>query len=79
MMLRRIYVSLLCAVTIAFLFGGLLWSAAQAQDKAKPPSASQAPEAKPLVAEELSLEKLKAKRAEVEASTALSDTVKKST
>jgi potassium efflux system protein len=56
----------------------LIWSGAQAQDKAKPPSASQAPEAKALGAEEWTLEKLKAKRAELEASTTLSDTLKKS-
>jgi potassium efflux system protein len=65
-------------LAVALMLAVMTWSGVQAQDKAKPPSASQAPDAKPSVAEEWSLEKLKAKRAEVEASTTLSDTVKKS-
>ena len=78
-MFRRLYVSHLGALAIIFLFAALIWSGAHAQDKAKPPSDGRSPDARPLVAEELSIEKLKAKRAEVEGSTALSDTVKKST
>ena len=78
-MVKRLNVSHLWAVAILFLFAALIWSGAQAQDKAKQATESRPSDAKPLVAEELSIEKLKAKRAEVEGSTALSDTVKKST
>ena len=78
-MLRRLRMSHSRAVIIALFFAALTWSGVQAQDKAKQTSESRAHEAKPLAAEELSLEKLKAKRAEVEASTTLSDPVKKST
>jgi potassium efflux system protein len=76
---RKLCVTHLRVVTIALFLAALTWSGAQAQDKAKPPSASQGLEEKARVDEEWSLEKLKAKRAEVETSTTLSDPVKKST
>ncbi|MGD9034678.1 MAG: hypothetical protein PVH02_18560, partial [Desulfobacteraceae bacterium] len=78
-MLRSSYLRHFRVVAIIFLFAALIGSGAQAQDKAKQASETRSPEAKSLVAEELSLEKLKAKRAEVEESTGLSDSVKKST
>jgi potassium efflux system protein len=65
-------------LAVALMLAVMTWSGAQAQDKAKPPSGSQAPDAKALVAEEWTLEKLKGKRAEAESSTTLSDAVKKS-
>ncbi len=78
MMFKKFHWNDVLTLATALMFAVVTWSGVQAQDKAKPPSASKAPEAKALVAEEWSLERLKAKRAEVEASTTLSDTVKKS-
>jgi potassium efflux system protein len=79
MMFKKFHRNDVLTLATALMFAVVTWSAAQAQDKIKPPSASQAPEARALVAEAWSLEKLKAKRAEVEGSKDLSDAVKKST